>query len=168
MQGHVGGMGLCSFVSFWSECFISCSSLCQEGLFFMGQKLLAGRRDGWTTTWNSETPIIYFLLYSEFSCGFTWSFPWGILTGYAITGRCTWFFKLLCWYLLLKWPIAVNSTSLWPYPAGNWFNLNNLFFPWSIWNEFICNGYKCMELPEIFLTSSYLAHKMSRRFHCSY
>lgn len=71
-------------------------------------------------------------------------------------------FELFCWCPLLKWLTAVNSTSLWPYPVGDWFNLNNWFLPWSICNELICNGCKCMELSEIFLTSSYLVHKMSQ------
>lgn len=70
-------------------------------------------------------------------------------------------FELFCWYPLLKWLITVNSTSVWPYPVGDWFNLNNWLLPWLICNELICNGYKCMESPEIFLTS-YLVHKMSQ------
>lgn len=80
MQGHVGGMGLCRFVSFWFESLLHQLHLLVSDLFFTGYKLLAGRRDGWTAAWNSETPNIYFLLYSEFSCGFTWSFPWDMLS----------------------------------------------------------------------------------------
>lgn len=96
------------------------------------------------------------------------NFSMGNVYGIGYQWKMYLVYELFCWYPLFKWLIAVNSTSLWPYRVGDWFNLNNWFLPWSICNDLICNRYKSVELPEIFLTSSYLVHKMSQLLHGGY
>lgn len=46
---------------FCSLAFIGSISSCQEGLFFVGEKLLAGRRDGWIIVWDGTLKLKCYL-----------------------------------------------------------------------------------------------------------
>lgn len=46
---------------FCSLAFIGSISSCQEGLFLVGEKLLAGRRDGWIIVWDGTLKLKCYL-----------------------------------------------------------------------------------------------------------
>lgn len=83
----------------------------------------------------------------EFSSWFDVSFSMGNVYGIGYQWKMFLLFELLYCCLVLKWLIAVTSTSVWLYPSGDWFNWNNWSLPWSVRDDLMCDGYKCMEWP---------------------
>lgn len=58
-HSHTGGMELCSLVSsfYCGLCFMGWISSCREGLFFIREKLLVGRRGSWIIAWDGTLKL---------------------------------------------------------------------------------------------------------------
>jgi len=126
-------------------CFISWISPCEELLSQRGGTGGLQHRIAPCKLLHISCKVLQ--LCFEFSSSFCVSFSMGNVYGIGYQWKIYLHFELFCCYPLFTWLTAATSTSVWPYPSGDQFNWNNWFFPWSVSDKLMCDGYKCMELP---------------------